>query len=488
MEFLALLRISFRRSHLLLLALLAIGAILLTDLGDIVLPWRPGPGTTWYWIGGTGTYLMAMFPFLLFYSCWYGGISHRNNTEESEQNCNRFIAGAHAVRIVTLLASLMFIAIVIYAWISARIVRHSINVSGSLPEGTYPWQPVLVMILALAAAAIWSYWLGYRFSSVLVPLVAAAGAFLLIQLPREISEPGKPVSPLAAVIPTRLTREMAPYIGDDVYPKLFLWATGWFVVAAVAGILVIVSRKDRRSISGIAMWFALLLAMVCGANTMSAFSSAGDWHAENRKLNCVERSNLQFCGPPNLATIEDMNQVADVYEQLVPVWFPQNLMPTRFIIVIDMGQLPSDAVAMSQFQYQTARNPTEYLKATTNIVSSRGEVLKPLTLPQLVVGCAMLMSMDLDCGPSYPASDYQYVPNAQSSAEGQALIKPFMEAGNHATAEDEQELNSNLEVLQNQTQEKLDNFMALSDAQKTAWLEANWDRLSSGELTLDEMP
>lgn len=189
-------------------------------------------------------------------------------------------------------------------------------------------------------------------------------------------------------------------------------------------------------------------------------------------------------------TLTDLEQVAYYYyDSLIPDWLPSDQVPEILMPVVNFDQLPQDAVSMVPFEQSQTRNASGFMQAMLLVIAGPGVVtVQQPNATQMVVACAMLLSARQDCGPTYPVADFQHVPNASSSAEGYEILAPFSDPGSQPSEEDVQQLESALGDLQSLTQHKLDTFMALPPDEKAAWLEGNWDQLSSGELTLDDMP
>jgi hypothetical protein len=376
----------------------------------------------------------------------------------------------------------------LFVFVSLRIRQNSITEMGEPPAGQYPWLQIVVILVAFVAFMLWGYWLGYRIKSVLIPIVSAGAMLLRLQVPRQTLLEADSVSPFGAIIPTQINHVMAPFIGDRVYMPLAAWGIAWFFLLGLIPLLMLRKWGVQKKQSKMQVAVVSVLAVVCAVNVTNALESAGSWHAEYRTATCIEQSGIEYCAPPGALSITDLEAVAAHYASLTPDWFPVNRLPSTIMPVVNGDQLPADAVSMVPFQHTQERNSSGFMRALLYLIAGAGVVDVQPNAAQLVVACAMLLDSGYDCGPTYPVADFQTVPDASQSVEGQEILAEHLEPGIQPSEKEAQLLTSELGALQSLTQQKLDTFMALSDEEKIAWLDANWDRLSSGELVLEDMP
>lgn len=237
MDFLTLLRIELKRSRVWLLVAVLLAAFLVTDMRKLLV--GPGGGVTWYWIGGSAAALTGTFPFGVAFASWYAGRARRNQLKEIERS-NRWLGlGSHAPALLSMIMVLVVTVVPVFAVVSRRIWLRSIDQTGGPPPGPYPWLQIVVILFAFAAFMVWGYWLGDRLGSVLAPIASAAAMLLLLQIPRKASTLDDPISPIGAIIPTWISHEMAPYIGDHVYLPLAGWGIAWFSLLGLIPILLL---------------------------------------------------------------------------------------------------------------------------------------------------------------------------------------------------------------------------------------------------------
>lgn len=486
MAFLTLLRIELMRSWVWLLIVAMFAAFAVTDIRFML--WGSFGGRSWFWIGGAAEQLAGVFPFGVAFAAWYAGRSRRNQLEEIDSS-NRWLGlGSHAVALVAMISVLAGIVVAVFAAVTVRIWQSSIYETDSAPSGPYPWLQILVILTAFAAFITWGYWFGYRVRSPLAPVIAALIMNWILQLSRRLTFSVDSLSSLGAIIPTRISYELAPYIGDRVYVPLALWGIAWFVVLGVIPILLLRKWGLRRRNGVLQTSIVAILTIVCVFNVSTELRAARSWHADYRPLACVEQSGMRFCAPPGAMPDSDLETIAHYYDDILPAWFPATHLPDQLSIPISGDQLPSNAVPMVSFQHSQERNSFGYMRAILHLIAGPGQLALEPTAAELVVACAMLLDTGHGCGTPHPEDSSQSMPNASDAVEGQMILEPFLQQGRQITEIETTRLEAEMGELQTQIQQKLDNFMALSGEEKASWLDENWDRLSSGELTLDDMP
>lgn len=486
MAFLTLLRIELTRSRIWLLFIVLIAAFAVTDMRLML--WGQFGGRTWFWIGGTAEQLTGVFPFGTAFAAWYAGRSRRNHLDEVDISTRWLGLGSHATALVAMVGVLILTVVGVFATVTFRIRQNSIDQLGDTPTGPYPWLQILVILTAFAAFIGWGYWLGYRMKSNLALLVAAFAMNFVLQLSRRLSFSPDSPSAIGALIPTRISYALAPYIGDRVYLPLAFWGIAWFAVVGLIPLLMLRERDVRQWNGKLQAAVVTVLVIVCATNVSAALKAAGSWHAEYRPLNCIERSGMSFCAPPGALSDSDLEIVAFEYDQLLPSWYPATHLPDRLSIPISGNQLPSNAVTMLNFQYPQERTSAGYTRAILYLIAGPGHIELRPTAAELVVVCAMLRDTGHNCGVPYPQDSSQSMPDANDAREAQELIAPFLSSGQQLTEAEAAQLESNLATLQALMQQKLDNFAALSSEEKTTWLENHWDQLRSGNMTLDDLP
>jgi len=380
---------------------------------------------------------------------------------------------------------LTYLAAATYTILRARAV------SGTMPAGTVPWQSGIVILAAMIAVASIGYLLGRLIPNLFVPVLAAAGVFFLFQLPSMVGGERPTYSSLDAIIPTNLTQAMAPYIGDQVYPRLFWTSLAWFLSLVAVVVCVLALWRVRKAVPIALLAGSLAIAATAALSVVRAYDASGEWHAANRGVICVEHTGVRFCAPPAAMTDDELRATATAYDALVPAWFPRDLLPETFSLVIAGDQLPPGTTEMIVLQQSQADRTWMEINAWTAIITGRSSQLALPSATQLVVACAMIRAKEHDCGTSFPDPAYQRVPDMSQTREGQAMLEAVFPTDPRATPPsdaDIAELEIDLSALQRTAGARIDAFLALPDPEKASWLSAHWERLRSGDLTLEDVP
>lgn len=343
------------------------------------------------------------------------------------------------------------------------------------------------------AFATIGYLLGRLIPNLFVPVLAAAIVFLLFQLPSMLRPQHQPTFWLDSIVPTKLTQAMAPYIGDQVDPRFFWSSLAWFfsLVAVVVSILSL--WRIRKVIPVVLLAASLIASSVSAVAVVRAYDASGSWHANHRGEICIEHTGILFCSPPAAMGENDLQATAAAYDELIPAWLPSNLLPEKFAVAINGNQLPTDTTEMVPLNRGGADRTWMEMNVWIAIVSGVTTQLSTPTAAQFVIACVMLRAVGHDCGPSYPNTSFQKIPDLSQSREGQAAISVIVPSGPNSiitppSAEEQAKLEQDMTTLQQTGETKLDDFLALSDADKAAWLTANWGRLHAGDLTLEDLP
>src|SRR5699024_6568193 len=103
-------------------------------------------GSSWYWIGGAAGTLTAALPFGVAFATWYAGRARRNRLQEAEVSMRWFGLGSHLASLATLIVVLIFTVLPVFGYVSIRTWQNSNVVTGSPPDGPYPWLQIAVIL------------------------------------------------------------------------------------------------------------------------------------------------------------------------------------------------------------------------------------------------------------------------------------------------------------------------------------------------------
>ncbi|MGI8406836.1 MAG: hypothetical protein ACR2OE_19085 [Thermomicrobiales bacterium] len=362
------------------------------------------------------------------------------------------------------------------------------NASGSAPIGSIPWQGALVIIVALIATACWGYLLGVILPRMMTPLLAAGLIYLVFQIPLTFPE----WRWTRLVIPYDIAHEMAPYINDAVYPRLLGVATLWFASLAALPVAILFLRM-RRSLSWLALFTVLLIiTAISGWQVNATAIQAPQWHANNRDQNCIVVESIEFCAPLTTLSRGDLQENATLLLALFPNWFPTSVLPERFSLPIDGGHLPAGDAPMRNTISSPRREISEVgalMTILSNQVASHDMVP---TAAQATIACVLLRANGKVCNPAIPNPQVRDLPDAGNTQESITIYNDIVGEqpgpGSQLTTKEQQQIGIAKDGLQTKMSAKADAFAALPDDEKTTWIEAHWERLHSGELTLDELP
>ncbi len=487
--------IDWRRGGGWLVLTVIILAAIVTDLRYVI--WdtsREGTiAPTWWRLTAVGTVIVGTYPLIAAYGAWLGSRSGRNRALEMEGLPRRFFIGSAAPSMTGMAIWVGGATLLVYLAAATYTALRARHVSGEMPAGSVPWQSSLVILAAMLAFATIGYLLGRLIPNLFVPVLAAAIVFLLFQLPSMLRPQHQPTFWLDSIVPTKLTQAMAPYIGDQVDPRLFWSSLAWFfsLVAVVVSILSL--WRIRKVIPVVLLAASLIASSVSAVAVVRAYDASGSWHANHRGEICIEHTGILFCSPPAAMGENDLQATAAAYDELIPAWLPSNLLPEKFAVAINGNQLPTDTTEMVPLNRGGADRTWMEMNVWIAIVSGVTTQLSTPTAAQFVIACVMLRAVGHDCGPSYPNTTFQKIPDLSQSREGQAAISVIVPSGPNSiitppSAEEQAKLEQDMTTLQQTGETKLDDFLALSDADKAAWLTANWGRLHAGDLTLEDLP
>lgn len=487
--------IDARRGGGWLVLAVVIVAVLVTDLRYAI--WdrsRDGTGTpTWWRITAVGTVIVGTYPLIAAYGAWLGSRAGRNKALEMEGLPRRFFIGSAAPSMSAMAIWVGGATALVYLAAATSVIVRARQVSGTEPIGSVPWQSSLVILTAMLAFACVGYLLGRLIPNLFIPVLAAAIVFALFQLPSMLRPPFQPTFWLDSIVPIKLTQAMAPYIGDQVYPRLFWTSLAWFLSIIAVTICTLALWRIRKTVPVVLLVASLVAAGISAVATVRAYDASGAWHAAHRGVACIEDTGILFCAPPAAMSDNDLHATAAAYDALIPAWFPRALLPEQFAVAIQGNQIAPGATEMVPLNRTGPDASWMEMNAWIAIVSGVSPQIAAPTAAQLVIACAMLRANDRDCGPSYPDATYQKVPNMSQSREGQAILQPIIPANPGAPAtppspDVEAKVNQDMTALQQTGEAKLNDFLTLSDTDKAAWLTANWDRLHAGDLTLEDLP
>lgn len=371
----------------------------------------------------------------------------------------------------------------------------------------------LVVLVIVEAWGIWQAtwggpWLDLWFAAGCVIVASVAGGFLVGRTWRSRLAPL--MAAIAAFVVPSLVLEAIPRLelvsvqSIAVWRHGSLWTTGSWSVAlyigafwltlAMLNIAVLRFMRGRGRLWKGATFLAVLLLLVIGAGAVLSYHSVTEDKAQREgkvpvllqpvPLECATVHSTEVCVHPAYRAVHD-DLVADI-EPVLGLFGGLPGVPARFVQYNDYAAWN---IPFSHIQYRSPEwdGLTAYLQVVDAIFPAADTWRAPqapgrFTAAQLVILAAI--------NPE---------PNRQSR-QGDAPLDVMpgnivvssvpreMVGGQDASAFANMDSNHTGAALNAEMRAAAERFASLSPEEQRAWLEANWDSLRAGELTLEDLP
>ena len=349
-----------------------------------------------------------------------------------------------------------------------------------------PWLDLwLAAGCAIVASVAGGFVVGRFWRSRLAPLIAAVLAFVVPSLALQ------PVEPLSVQsVAMWRVEHLWTTSGWSVAPAMTVF---WLAVAALC-VAVWLALRHPTMLARIVVIAAVAVAIGTGALATRSFdsASAGQGQREGQAptlrqtipMHCTTVHATDVCVHQAWRGVED-----DIMADLDPalrLFGGLPGVPDRFIQYNDYAAWD---VPFSYFQYRSPAwdGPSAYLQVIDAVFPVAGPGIAPqapgrFTAAQLVILTAINPDRASHAGSANAPLDVMPGDVAVSSVPRE-LVDDQASLGLASMGSDSPGAAMNADM-----RSAADRFAALPLEEQRAWLETNWDRLRSGELTLEELP
>lgn len=411
------------------------------------------------------------------------------------------------------------------AWLAARGRRSSADVELATPVSLPDWVPdasrllaalywsLLAYFVVLAPISGWGAWhatwggpwLDLWLAVGCVIVASVTGGFVIGRFWRSRIAPLIAVV-VAFVMPSLVLRPVEPLSVQSVamWRVEHLWTTGgwsvapimavfWLSGAALCVALWLVLRHPAKLALGMLVLTAGL-AIVAGTFANRSFNSATAAGAQREgraptlrqavPMHCTRVHATEICVHQAWRGVED-DLIADL-DPALRVFGGLPGVPGRFV---QYNEYAAWDMPFSHFQYRSPAwdGPAAYLQIVDAVFPAAGVGIAPqapgrFTAAQLAILAAINPERVPQVGSANAPLDVMPDGVAVSSVPRE-LVDDQAAPGFASMGSDSPGAAMNAEM-----RAAAERFAALSPEEQRAWLDANWDALRSGELTLDDLP